>query len=68
MPAMGWIMIGGTAFAALAVAAEVWLYYRLHPLLPIVRAVPPAVPAKAVRVADLKVIPALPAARPEVGR
>ena len=35
MPAFGLIMIGGTAFVALAAAAEVWLYSRLHPLVTI---------------------------------
>jgi hypothetical protein len=67
MPVMGWIMIGGTAFAAFAAAAEVWLYHRLHPLVTIVRAAAPAVPAH-VRVAGLKVIPALPAGRAEAGQ
>ena len=69
MPALGWIMIGGTVFAAFAVAAEVWLYCRLHPH-PLVRVAPRrVVPAgQDIRVTRMKVIPALPACRAEAGQ
>jgi hypothetical protein len=59
MPVFGLIMIGGTAFAALAAVADVLLYYRCHPP---VKAAPvrPRPAGQNIRVTGMRVIPELP--------